>query len=196
MGRKLVYLSVPVLLLISAILWVTFGSNLLSDGYGLKRDKVIESPAITSTTKDISSFDDLKGYTTYLTFGFSHCTGNCPFTMAQFIKLADALPEDIRLVFVSVDNVRDDIEHLKSYLGHIDPSIIGWTRSDDELTQFAEQFGTHVRVSDDGSEPQHGSGIQVIDINGRWVKTYPYLNLNVDAVLEDYQTLQQLGQIS
>jgi len=190
MTRRLVQIAIPSILLILAVLWATFGSNLFNDGYGLKRDKAIENPVIQSTDAQYTSFNDLKGHTTYLTFGFSHCTESCPFTLSQFIKLADTLPSDIRLIFVSVDNERDDTDHLKTYLSRVHPNIIGWTMTDNDLKQFAEQFNTHVRVSNTG-EPEHGSAIQLIDPSGRWVKTYPYLNLNTDAVLQDYQALQQ-----
>ena len=194
MNRKIINLLVPACLLILALLWVTFGSNILNSGYGLKRDKVITSPSILSTVPDYTSIDDLNGFTTYLTFGFSHCAGNCPFTLSQFIKLAALLPDDIRLVFVSIDDERDDIPHLKTFLNQVEPRIIGWKVSDGSLKQFAEQFNTHVTTKA-GSEPQHGAGIQLIDQNGRWVKTYPYLNLNEDAVLKDYIALQQTVEI-
>jgi len=64
---------------------------------------------------------------------FSHCAGNCPFTLSQFIKIAAVLPDDTRLIFVSIDNERDNIDHLKTYLANIDPSIIGWRIADDSL---------------------------------------------------------------
>jgi protein SCO1/2 len=193
MIKKTINILIPSLLLLMAFAWSIFGSNLLNDGYGLKRDKIITSPAITSTVNDYASIEDLNGHPTYLTFGFSHCAGNCPFTLAQFIKIANILPDDTRLVFVSIDNERDNIDHLKSYLAKIDPSIIGWRIDDKSLQQFAEQFDTYVKVRK-GDEPQHGSAIQLIDKDGRWVKTYPYLNLNKDAVLKDYLDLQEMTQ--
>jgi cytochrome oxidase Cu insertion factor (SCO1/SenC/PrrC family) len=176
-----------------AFAWTVFGSNLLNDGYGLQRDKIVTSPSIKSTVDEYASIEDLNGYTTYLTFGFSHCAGNCPFTLAQYTKLAKILPKDTRLVFVSVDNERDDIVHLKNYLTQIDPSIIGWRIDNSSLQHFAEQFDTYVKVKS-GDEPQHGSAIHLIDKEGRWVKTYPYLNLNEDAVLTDYLDLQEMTQ--
>lgn len=190
MTNKMTTILVPTSLLLVAMLWVTFGSNLINSGYGLDRDKLVTSPKIESTVANVSSVDDLKGYITYLTFGFSHCTNNCPYTLNQFIKIANTLPDDIRLIFVSVDNKKDDLAHLTEFLSKIEPSIIGWKMADNQLQNFAEQFNTHVSTNS-SSEPEHGSAIQVIDRNGRWVKTYPYLNLNQDAVLKDYLALQQ-----
>ena len=193
MSRHTINILIPTFLLALALLWVTFGSNILSSGYGLERDNAINTPTILSTAPDYASINDLNGYTTYLTFGFSHCTDNCPFTLAQFNKLAAILTDDIRLVFVSVDEQRDDLPHLKNFLSRIDPNIIGWKIAETELSQFAEQFDTHISVKE-GSEPEHGSAIQLIDQQGRWVKTYPYLNLNENAVLKDYLALQQISQ--
>jgi protein SCO1/2 len=192
-NRNTINIIIPALLLALAILWVTFGSNIFNNGYGLERDKTIKTPTILSTAADYASIEDLNGYVTYLTFGFSHCTGNCPFTLAQFNKLAAILPDDIRLVFVSVDEQRDDLPHLKNFLSRIDPNIIGWKVAETELPQFAEQFDTHFSAKK-GAEPEHGSAIQLIDQNGRWVKTYPYLNLNEGAVLKDYLALRQISQ--
>ncbi|GEM_PF-3539254 len=61
------------------------------------------------------------------------------------------------------------------------------------MQQFAEQFNTYVRVKA-RDELEHDSSIQLIDKNGRWVKTYPYLNLNEKAVLKDYLDLQEMTQ--
>ncbi len=61
------------------------------------------------------------------------------------------------------------------------------------MQQFAEQFNTYVRVKA-RDELEHDSSIQLIDKNGRWVKTYPYLNLNEKSVLKDYLDLQEMTQ--
>lgn len=193
MYTKIIKIAIPSLLLLLAMTWVLFGSNFFNDGYGLHRDKVVNSPGIVSTRHDYASIEDLKGHMTYLTFGFSHCAGNCPFTLSQFTKLASVLPDDVRLVFVSIDNERDDIEHLKRYLANINPDIIGWRIDDGGLQKFAEQFQTFVRVKE-GEEPEHSSAIQLLDKEGRWVRSYPYLNLNKNAMLKDYQAFQQKTQ--
>ncbi len=190
MGRNIINIAIPSLLLLLAIFWSMFGNNILREGYGLERDREIIIPPITSTHADFSSLDDLKGHTTYLTFGFSHCADNCPFTLAQYIKLVELLPDNARLVFVSIDNARDDMTHLTQYLHQINPAIIGWRMADNDLQQFAAQFQTHIQLNQYG-EPSHDSDIHVIDMAGRWVKTYPYLHLNEDAVLTDYLALQQ-----
>jgi protein SCO1/2 len=192
MTTKITKILVPTILLIIALVWVTFGSNLLNSGYGLDRDKMVATPNIESTVADINSVDALKGYVTYLTFGFSHCTNNCPLTLSQFIKIANTLPDDIRLIFVSVDNEKDDLKHLTEFLHKVEPRIIGWKMADKQLKRFAEQFNTHVSINA-SSEPERGSAIQVIDRNGKWVKTYPYLNLNENALLKDYQALQTIS---
>lgn len=191
MNRTTIHILIPCFLMLLAFAWTVFGSNLLNDGYGLKRDKMVTSPSIISTVDQYASIEDLNGYTTYITFGFSHCANNCPFTLAQYSKLVDILPKETRLVFVSVDNKRDDITHLRNYLAKIDPSIIGWRIEGSSLQQFAEQFDTYVNIKAD-QEPEHDSAIHLIDKEGRWVKTYPYLNLNKDAVVKDYLDLQKM----
>ena len=190
MPIRIIKIAIPSLLLLLALVWVMFGNHLLRDGYGLDHDAAITLPTIISTDNDFSSLDDLKGHTTYLTFGFSHCSDNCPFTLSQYIKLAKILPDDSRLVFVSIDSQNDDISHLTQFLNQIDPAIIGWRMSDEDLLQFATQFNSHVQINQHG-QPSHDSHIHVIDTHGRWVKTYPYLNLNENAVLTDYLALQQ-----
>lgn len=193
MMAKIRTILIPCLLLTLALVWVTFGSNILNDGYGLPRDKQVVSPEIESTVPAYSSINDLHGYMTYLAFGFSHCTDNCPHTLNQFIKLDHVLPDDIRLIFVSIDNQRDDLEHLAEFLAQINPNIIGWKIPNNELQHFAQQFNTHLSVGSP-SQLEHGSAIQLLNKQGRWVKTYPYLNLNENALLADYHSIQQSSE--
>ena len=68
MNRKTINILIPSLLLLLALALSTFGSNLFSDGYGLKRDKLVTSPIIMSTNDDYASIEYLNGHTTYLTF--------------------------------------------------------------------------------------------------------------------------------
>ncbi len=189
MNTKLFQLLIPSCLLTVAIAWVTFGHQILNDGYGLKRDGAIVVPTVESTVASVSSLEDLMGYTTYLTFGFSYCSDNCPFTLSQYSRLAELLPDDTRLIFVSIDNTRDDLTHLNQYLTQINPRIIGWKLNEQDLNAFASQFKTSISISNN-NEPIHDSAIQVINKEGHWVKTYPYLNLNKAAVLADYQAIQ------
>ena len=68
MNRKTINILIPSLLLLLALALSIFGSNLFSDGYGLKRDKLVTSPIIMSTNDDYASIEYLNGHTTYLTF--------------------------------------------------------------------------------------------------------------------------------
>ncbi|HAU06670.1 MAG TPA: hypothetical protein DCS49_02620, partial [Gammaproteobacteria bacterium] len=172
------------LLLTSALLWVTFGSNLLSSNYGIEREKSIHLP-LTTTDHNL-----LLGKVTYLAFGFSHCVDRCPTTLNNMQLLANLLPKDAQFIFVSVDSHRDSQPHLTHFLTNIHPRIIGLHMNKNVLLQFENQFDLRSYHKTTGSF-SHDSAIHVIDEHSHWVRTYPYSQLNINAVLNDYNRLVQ-----
>jgi hypothetical protein len=64
MRKKTINILIPSLLILLALAWTVFGSNLLDNGYGLRRDRVITTPIIASTVEGVFSIEVLKGYIT------------------------------------------------------------------------------------------------------------------------------------
>lgn len=75
--------------------------------------------------------EDLKGRVAFVYFGFATCPDVCPMAVGRMVAALNELSakerEKIVPLFITVDPDRDTPEALASYLGAIDPRIIGLT---------------------------------------------------------------------
>lgn len=108
---------------------------------------------------------EMRGKVVLIFFGFTNCVDECPLTMAH-IKLAlDALDEraqNVQVVLVSTDPVRDTPQILKEYLGKFNPAFVGIPGSFDQLKKVWDAYGVTVL---DGGET-HSSLTYVVDKSG------------------------------
>lgn len=108
---------------------------------------------------------EMRGKVVLIFFGFTNCVDECPLTMAH-IKLAlDSLGEraqDVQVVLVSTDPVRDTPQALKEYLDKFNPSFVGIPGTVDQLKKVWDAYGVTVL---DGGET-HSSFTYVIDKSG------------------------------
>ena len=72
----------------------------------------------------------MRGKVVLLFFGFTNCVDECPLTMAH-IKLALEMlgdgAQDVQVVLVSTDPVRDTPQVLQDFLGKFNPAFLGIT---------------------------------------------------------------------
>ena len=122
---------------------------------------------------------EMRGNVVLVFFGFTNCVDECPLTMAH-IKLAmDSLGEhaqDVRVVLISTDPVRDTPHALKEYLGKFDSSFVGIPGTVDSLKPV--WAGYSVVVEDAGET--HSSLTYMIDKSGNLRVTF-----NPDTAPED-----------
>ncbi len=117
----------------------------------------------------------LAGHWTMLYFGYTNCPDQCPATLTSLAAMEKRLPPNAvtnpRVVFVSVDAVRDTPAQLASYVPYFDPGFVGVTAADQaRLEAFAAQLGIAVAINHqpDGSYTvDHSSAILVVDPAGR-----------------------------
>lgn len=86
-----------------------------------------------------------KGQWTLLFFGFTHCRGICPTSMAQLSKVYKELPaknrEHTQVVFMTIDPKRDTPERLTDYLHSFNDNFIGVTGDPEELALLRKELG-------------------------------------------------------
>jgi len=108
---------------------------------------------------------EMRGKVVLVFFGFTNCVDECPLTMAH-IKLAlDSLGEraqNVQVVLVSTDPVRDSPQALKDYLDKFNSSFVGIPGRYDDLKKVWDGYGVTVL---DGGET-HSSLTYVIDKSG------------------------------
>ncbi|MEJ2763361.1 SCO family protein [Photobacterium sp. MCCC 1A19761] len=122
----------------------------------------------------------LTGHWTIVLFGFLHCPDICPTSLAQLARLVASLADtptnpDIAFVFVSVDPGRDSVTDLSQYVRYFDPSILGVTGSEAQLTAFADSLGIRFEVSPDDEDYSvaHSIKFSIIDPEGVFRGRFP-----------------------
>ncbi|MBF0138963.1 MAG: SCO family protein [Magnetococcales bacterium] len=119
--------------------------------------------------------DRLLGPWTFLVFGMTHCSADCPGSPTLLDEVRRILPNNPRLVpatqwvFATVDPRRDQPEVLQGYLSRLTSGWTGVTGSDEAVRHFAEELG----VTLDFSRPQPAGPIPPATIilfnpKGRW----------------------------
>jgi protein SCO1/2 len=92
----------------------------------------LPKPELVLTTTDGKPYDlrkETEGYVTLLFFGYTNCPDVCPVHMANIAaamhKLGPEISNRIKVVFVTVDPVRDTPAVIRTWLDHFDQSFIG-----------------------------------------------------------------------
>src|SRR5690606_39239380 len=88
--------------------------------------------------------DDLKGTPSLIFFGYTFCPDVCPTTLAETTAWRAQLgltPEQLRIIFVTVDPERDTPEMVKDYVEGFDPSVIGLVGNLEETEKAKAAFG-------------------------------------------------------
>lgn len=107
------------------------------------------------------SATSFRGDAVLLYFGYTHCTDECPTTLAT---LADALqrlgPQAnlVRVLFVTVDPRRDTLAVLKRYVSDFGPQFVGLRGTTAQLTAMIKRY----RVSYHDEKPGKNGNYEVI----------------------------------
>ena len=91
-----------------------------------------------------------------LFFGFTYCPDICPTTLTTLtaalddLQIAGVNTDSLRIVFVTVDPLRDTTEQLKQYLSLFDANVTGLTRTPENINAVLKQFGIYTKKIDQG----------------------------------------------
>lgn len=117
---------------------------------------------------------NLRGKTTLLYFGYTHCPYVCPTTLAHLaetLKLLGPRAGSVRVLFVSVDPRRDLPGALRRFASSFGPQFIGLTGTDEQLTALTKRYRVAYRRDEpdkDGSYAvYHSSAVFVFDRDGK-----------------------------
>ena len=161
-------------LAVAAGAWFAAGALAVPDeaGFATVLPEPRPLPAFSLTDHDNRLFDTarLRGRTTLLFFGFTHCPDVCPATLSQLAtarrQLADASPgaELPEIVLVSVDPERDTPAVLGSYVEYFGEGITGVTGTPGELRALTEPLGIFFEKSPQGDDytMNHSTAVLVV----------------------------------
>ena len=115
---------------------------------GILQDPALPKPNFTLTDTEGQPFNlqtQTAGYVTLLYFGYTHCPDICPTQMANIalgLKHESAsVRSHIKMVFVTTDPHRDTPQVLRQWLDNFDPSFIGLTGTDQQITAAEASVG-------------------------------------------------------
>ena len=86
-----------------------------------------------------------------LFFGFTYCPDICPTTLTTLaaarddLQIAGVNTDSLRIVFVTVDPLRDTPEQLKQYLSLFDANVTGLTGTSENIRAVLKQFGIYTK---------------------------------------------------
>lgn len=126
---------------------------------------------------------DLHGKWSYIFFGYLSCPDVCPNTLHELSQFRTLLkdetgiePDDLQVIFVSVDPARDSTETLARYVSHFNKKFIGATAGKGAIDRLTKQFGAGYILEAETGPGQylvtHTSAIFLVDPLGRLVATF------------------------
>ncbi len=137
--------------------------------------------ALASTQGGTFTQDDLRGTPSLIFFGYTFCPDVCPTTLAETTAWREQLglaPEELRIIFVTVDPERDTPEMVKAYVEGFDPSVIGLVGSVEETEKAKAAFGVFSEKSGDVDSEfylvDHTALTFLIDADGTFEGTIAY----------------------
>lgn len=124
---------------------------------------------------------DLVGAPALMFFGYTFCPDVCPTTLAESTGWRETLgltPDELRIIFVSVDPERDTPEALASYLSAFSSPVTGVTGSLDEIEKAKKAFGVFSERVEDASSTEylidHTASVFLIGADGKFEGTISF----------------------
>lgn len=137
--------------------------------------------ALNSTQGGTFTQADLQGVPSLVFFGYTFCPDVCPTTMAETTAWRSELgltPEQLRIIFVTLDPERDTLEAVKAYIEGYDPSIIGLVGDEAQTAAVKAAFGVFSEKAGEPDDPyylvNHTALTFLIDEDGSFVGTVAY----------------------
>jgi protein SCO1/2 len=134
----------------------------------LAQPRPVADFTLTSGTGEFTAMS-LRGHWQLLVLGFTHCPDLCPLTLAQLAELQAAYPDDtLRIIFISVDPLRDAPQQLADYVHFFGKDFIGVTGAATELHRLAQSLGMDFRRDGPAYRPaiSHSPTIALIGPDG------------------------------
>jgi protein SCO1 len=142
---------------------------------------------------------NLKGKWSFVFFGYLSCPDVCPNTLHELNGLWRLLrdetgtdPDDLQIVFVSVDPRRDSPRKLGEYIAHFNREFIAVSAEKHQIDNFAHQFGAGYVIEEETAPGQylvaHTSAIFLVDPLGRSVATFSQPHY-ASTLLAQYQRI-------
>ena len=146
---------------------------------------------------DGSSFQlsQTRGKIVLLFFGYTSCPDVCPTTLAELNQAMGQLGADadrVQVVFVTVDPGRDTPQRVQEYVNHFNPTFIGLSGTEDELTKVWQDYGVFREIVEGTSAlgylVNHTARVTLIDADGNLRISFSF-EMPVDDIVHDLKLI-------
>jgi protein SCO1 len=198
MDRKTLLVGLGVFLLIAI---VAAGVLLFSEPAGFRGTTYAEPYPVAADIElkhaSGSSFrlSDLRGKVVALFFGYTSCPDVCPTTMAELDQALEKMgdqADQVQVLYVTVDPERDTPERVQEYVSYFNPTFIGLSGSEAELTKVWNDYGVFREIVNGSSAAgylvDHTARVTVIDQDGNLRLSFPF-DTPVEDVVHDLKLL-------
>jgi protein SCO1/2 len=152
--------------------------------------------ALTNQAGETLRLADVRGKVLLVGFIFTTCNGTCPATTHRMSQVqqevkARGLADQVRLLSISLDPVRDTPEALRGYASLYDVDIANWsflTGPADQVGRVIAAWGMWARPADQG-QLDHPSRVFLLDRRGRIREIYNLSFLKPAWVVQDMAAL-------
>jgi protein SCO1/2 len=140
--------------------------------------------ALETASGEPFSLADMQGRWNLLFFGFTNCPDVCPDTLAMLdqsmqqltLMRRETLPQ---VVFVSVDQERDQGESLADYVSWFNDDFVGVTGPEPQLVALTRQLGVaYFRETPDEEtgfyNVDHSAAVMLVDPDGRLIGRFAH----------------------
>ena len=176
MDKKTLWVGLGALVLVLLATVIVFFTSQNNRLRGSVIDPPLPAAGISLTDQNGQPFhlSDYRGKVVLLFFGYTYCPDVCPATMAE-LRAARAMlkPQQaarVQVVFITVDPARDTPDAIQEYVSRFDPTFIGLSGTEDELSTVWQAYGVFRELgtpNDQGNyEVTHTARVYVVDTNG------------------------------
>ena len=110
---------------------------------------------------------ELRGRWNIIFFGFTSCPDICPLTMTELKQFYEELEDSernlLRVVMVTVDPGRDNIETLGKYVNSFNDDFVGLTGNMEAISAVARQFFVAHSKPEEASHNNHTTTTDTVD---------------------------------
>ena len=138
---------------------------------------------------------NFQGKVVILFFGYTSCPDICPTALTKFTQLLQQpgiSPDNVQVIFISLDPARDSPERLCEYTHWFHPSFIGLTGDSATINEIAAKFRvTSIKkeiAGEMGYVLDHSAGAYVFGPDGR-IRLYLAENAWIEAITSDIRRL-------
>lgn len=194
--RTLIVIICLILIGWGVILFTILDNNKKSDFYGTVYE--VEAPDFTLTDQNGSkvSLSDFDDEVVLLFFGYTNCPDICPMTMSAVNNVVSNLGEEsdqVQVLFISVDPVRDTQEKLKGYMEYFNEDFIGLTGSSKDIDKVTKDYNVVYSIEENDSASGyligHTSTVLLINPDGKIFLRYPQSKLDPELIAGDIKKI-------